>query len=385
MNIHSRTGQVTLVLLVFTAVKLVFALAKIILGYSYGSVAVTGDGMNDLTDIGSSVMIGLSVYLMMQPVNRKHPFGHARIEYVAASVIGVIILYAGVSVFVESVRRIWHHAVPVTEPLLVWVLASSLLVQIVLLLFLRRTKRKVESDMVGALGADAFSDLILTSTVLFSVLVEIYWHWHIDAYVGLMVACVLGCTGLKVIYGGIDKILGKKISPQEEREIISYVNSFDGVHGAHDLIVHDYGPGHRYISIHVEVDSRLDLLSAHEVADKVEWAMQQKYQSQVLIHIDPRNISDPHIAVVENEIRRLVEQIHPQWNVHDFLAVKKESYWDVHFDVSIGDERRESDKEIYCRIRDLIHQHHPEYRISVHIDRHYMISSQWSAEQDEQP
>ena len=132
MNIHSRTGQVTLVLVVFTIVKVVFALAKIILGYRYGAVAVTGDGMNDLTDVGSSIMLGLSVYLMMQPVNRKHPFGHARIEYVAASVIGVVILYAGVSVFVESVKRIWNHSIPNTEPLLIWILGISLLVQMCL-------------------------------------------------------------------------------------------------------------------------------------------------------------------------------------------------------------------------------------------------------------
>lgn len=377
MNVYSsRTKSVVFALIVFTIIKLLLASSKIGLGYWYGSVAVMGDGVHDLTDVGSSVMIGLSVYLMTKPANRSHPFGRARIEYVAASVIGVIILYAGISVLTEAVGRIFQPRDLVVEPVLLAVLVISLLVQTGLMFFFRYMKTKISSEMVNALGADAYSDLLMTVTVLVSICVEYFSGWKIDAFVGTAVSFALIGTGLKVLYDGLDKLLGKRVSENEEQAILTHIRSYEGVLGVHDLIVHDYGPGYRFISCHVEVDSRDDLVSAHRLIDKIERSLREKFLVQAVIHVDPRNVADPEVSIVENEIRRLVAEINPRWNVHDFYGTRMNGAWDLNFEVSVGEDTR-PDEEIYYAIRDAVKAKCSDCKLAICIDRHYIMSKLW--------
>ncbi|MCI5836467.1 MAG: cation diffusion facilitator family transporter [Veillonellaceae bacterium] len=368
-------------LAVYTLIKAALAGAKIGLGYWFGSVAVIGDGVHDLTDIGSSVMIALSLYLLAQPTNRRHPFGQARIEYVATGVIGAIILYAGLRVAMEAWDRIIHPQYLVIEPVLLGVLIGSVLVQLGLIAFFRRLAARTDSDLVTALTADAYSDMLLTISVLVSIAAQFLFTWQIDAYIGAMVALALLYTGWTILTRGVNKLLGKRIGEQEEREMLAYIRSLPEVEGVHDLIVHDYGSGLRFISFHVEVDSRMGLLGAHRIADYIEWAVQDKYRAQVTVHIDPRNVADPEAALVENEVRRMVAEINPSWNVHDFFADRRSYGWRVHFDVSVGDETRERDEEIFRWICDTIRLRHPEYRISLVVDRNYIRGNVWTQEE----
>ncbi len=370
-----RIKLVTLALVVFTLIKLLLAGGKLGLGYWFGSVAVMGDGVHDLTDVGSSAMIGLSIYLLIQPANRKHPFGKARIEYIATSVIGVIILYAGFSVLAEAIGRIFTPRDLIVEPVLLAVLIFSLIIQAGLMFFFRYMKKRTASEMISALDADAYSDLLLTATVLISIFVEYMTDFKIDAYIGTAVAFVLIGTGFKILYRGIEKILGKRISRQEEREMIGHINEFEGIYGVHDLIVHDYGPGCRFLTCHVEVDSRSSFLEAHRLADRIERSLRENFGAQAVIHVDPRNVADPEAAVVENEIRRLISQLNPAWNVHGFYGTQEDGIWNLQFEVSLEDDTNQSDEEIYKQIMGLIKKHYPNYRVSIIIDRHYVMST----------
>lgn len=364
--------QIGLLLLVYTVIKVLLSGGKMGLGYWFGSVAVVGDGLHDLTDIGSSFMIALSLYMMGKPVNREHPFGQARIEYVATSVIGVIILLAGFGVGAEALHRIMYPQYLVIEPVLIAVLVLSLAVQMGLILFFRRLKIRDGSDILAALTADAASDFLMTAGVLLAVGAQYIGGWQIDEYTGALVSLALLYTGMKVLYMGVDKLLGKGISLAEEQEILAAVTNMPGVEGAHDLIVHDYGPGLRFLSIHIEVDSRMNLLEAHHVADSIERRLRDKYKAQSLVHVDPRNISNPATLAVENNVRRLVAQVNPRWDVHDFFATKQGDIWAVHFDISVEDGTRDDDETIYRQVRQMIHARYPEYKLSIVVDRHYV-------------
>ena len=366
-----KKREMTVALVLYLTIKMMLSAAKIGIGYWFGSLAVMSDGMHDITDVGYGILIGLSVYMMMRPANYQHPFGRARLEYVMTGVVGVVILYAGITVLIESAERMFHPTPVPREPLLFGVLLASVIVQTGLIGGLRYWYRRTRSDMMRALVADGFSDMVITLGVLLALAIEIEIGWQIDAYVGAMVALMLLVTGVRILHRGLDKLLGKRVSASDERDILAFIASCPGVHGAHDLIVHDYGPGYKFMTCHIEVDSRSSFLEAHHIADNVERRMEMKYDVQALVHMDPRNLADPEAAMAENEVRRALALLDPNWIAHDIYATSTEMGWEISFDVSVGDSK-ESDVQIVQNIQEAVHRYHPEYRLMIRIDRHYL-------------
>ncbi len=363
--------EMSLALALYLAVKIGLSAAKIGIGHIFGSLAVMSDGMHDITDVGYGVLIGVSVYMMMRPANYRHPFGRARLEYVMTGVVGVVILYAGLTVLAESVTRVLHTNTVPYEPILFAVLLVSIAVQIGLIIGLRYWYRRTRSEMMRALVADGFSDMMITVGVLAALGIEFTMGWQIDAYIGGLVALMLLVTGVRILHRGLDRLLGKRVSAAEERDILAFIASCPGVHGAHDLIVHDYGPGYKFMTCHIEVDSRNSFLEAHRIADEVERRIETEYDAQALVHMDPRNLSDPEAAVAENEVRRALAMLDPNWVAHDVYAVATKAGWDISFDVSVGDTP-EDDAQIVRDIHHAVHRYHPEYRLLIRIDRHYL-------------
>lgn len=368
-----KAREMTLALTVYLAVKIVLSAAKIGIGYWFGSLAVMGDGMHDITDVGYGVLIGVSVYMMMRPANYQHPFGRARLEYVMTGVVGVVILYAGLSVLAESVMRVMDPVAVAYEPLLPGVLIISAVLQAGLIIGLRYWYRRTRSEMIRALVADGFSDMAITVGVLAALGIEFTLGWQIDAYIGGLVALMLLVTGVRILHRGLDKLIGKRVSAEEERDILAFISSCPGVYGAHDLIIHDYGPGCKFMTCHIEVDSRNSLVEAHRIADEVERRMETEYDAQALVHMDPRNLADPAAAVAENEVRRAIAMLDANWVAHDVYAMATPTGWDISFDVSVGDAVQ-SDTQIVQDIRRAVRRHHPEYHLTIRIDRHYLSS-----------
>lgn len=366
-----KIREMTLALALYLTVKTSLSAAKIGIGYWFGSLAVMSDGMHDITDVGYGVLIGVSLYMMMRPANYQHPFGRARLEYVMTGVVGVVILYAGLSVVAESVVRAMNPVAVNYDPILPGVLIISAIVQAGLIVGLRYWYRLTGSEIMRALVADGFSDIVITLGVLAALVIEFTVGWQIDAYIGGLVAAMLLMTGVRILQRGLDKLLGKRVNAEEEREILEFISSCPGVYGAHDLIIHDYGPGYKFMTCHIEVDSRNSFIEAHRIADEVERRMETQYDAQALVHMDPRNLADPKAAVAENEVRRALAMLDPKWVVHDVYAMATSNGWNISFDVSVGDAT-ETDAQIVRDIRRTVQRHHPEYHLTIRIDRHYL-------------
>lgn len=310
-------------------------LGKLVVGILTGSVSITADAMNNLSDAASAIVTLVGFKLAERPADKEHPYGHARYEYLSGLAVAAMIVIIGFELGKTSVEKIFHPtAVALTVPA-VAVLAGSILVKLWLSGFYLKLGKQIDSTTIRATAQDSRNDVIATLAVLLAAGVEVLTHWRIDGYMGLAVALFILYSGVELAKQTISPLLGEAASPELRKWIIAVVESHPSVLGYHDLMVHDYGPGQRFASLHVEMDEKEDPLLCHEIIDDLERECLEKHNVHLVIHYDPIVTGDAELEAMRSQVCLLLQQRDPRLSIHDFRMVKGQGHSNLIFDVSL--------------------------------------------------
>ncbi|MCD1147418.1 cation diffusion facilitator family transporter [Peptoniphilus sp. KCTC 25270] len=345
--------------------------SKIAIGTITGAVSITADGINNLTDMLSSIVSLVSFKISEKPADKEHPFGHARIEYLASIAVGIIIFWAGISLLRESVDSILHPKEISTSIWTFVVLILSIIVKFGLYKYNTNLGKRVSSELIYATGMDARNDVIATSGVLLSMIVLLIFSINIDGFVGLLVTVVIFKSGWDILKTTMDQILGEGPDSEKVREVKEFISSFEGVLGIHDLMVHDYGPSKKFLTVHVEVNAEEDIIELHEIIDHIERELEHQYGVNATIHMDPIQVNDPKTMEVRNYIEKKLASIDKKLGFHDFRIVERYQGINVIFDILVPLEYEKTEREIIEELNRVVALEHPEYQLIVTFDLDY--------------
>ena len=323
---------------------------KLAVGTISGSVAITADAMNNLSDATSSVVTLIGFKLAEKPADEHHPYGHARYEYLSGLAVAGMILIIGFELGKSSVEKILAPtAVELSIPVAV-VLVSSILVKLWMSFFNRKLGNYISSTTLQATAADSRNDAISTTAVLVATLIELFTSWKIDGYMGLAVAVFILYSGINLARDTISPLLGENASPELRELIISVLADHPEILGYHDLMIHDYGPGQRFASMHVEMDQKADPLECHELIDNLERECLKLHRVHLVLHYDPVVTGDQEQDRIRDVVESILKQEDTRITVHDFRMVRGKGHTNLIFDVALPPERMKDKKNIKKRL-----------------------------------
>jgi len=319
---------------------------KLIVGTLSGSVSITADAMNNLTDAASSIVTLIGFKLAEKPADEHHPYGHARYEYLSGLGVAGLVVVIGFELAKTSVEKIFNpQAVEFTIPVAA-VLLGSIAVKLWLSVFNRKLGKHIDSTALLATAADSRNDVISTSAVLVAGVIEWLTTWRIDGYMGLGVALFILYSGITLARETISPLLGETASPELQKLIVDTVSRQEMVLGYHDLMVHDYGPGQRFASLHVEMDQKEDPLLCHEIIDNLERKCLEEHNVHLVIHYDPVVTGDEALEQTRQFVAEVLRQRDERMSLHDFRMVQGKGHTNVIFDVALPHDLKGSEKEI---------------------------------------
>lgn len=324
---------------------LLFA-GKLIVGTLSGSVSVTADAMNNLSDATSSIVTLIGFKLAEQPADEEHPYGHARFEYLSGLAVAALIIVIGFELGKSSIQKIITPEPVQFSLVLVIVLIGSVAVKLWLSLFNRSLGKRIESTTLLATAADSRNDCIATGAVLLAAILERQLDIRVDGWFGLGVSVFILYSGAGLAKQTISPLLGETASPELQALIVDYVSANPKVLGYHDLMVHDYGPGRRFASLHVEMDHNEDPLLCHEIIDDMERECMKSHNIQLVIHYDPVITDDPELTRLHGVVERLLQAYDARLCIHDFRMVQGTGHTNLIFDVAIPSDLQQRQKEI---------------------------------------
>ena len=334
---------------------LLFAL-KLLVGTLSGSVSITADAMNNLSDAASAIVTLIGFKLAEKPADEDHPYGHARYEYLSGLAVAAMIIVIGFELAKTSVQKIIAPtAVEFSIPVAV-VLIGSILVKLWLSLFNRTLGKHINSSALLATSADSRNDSISTTAVLVAALVELFTNWRVDGYMGLAVALFILYSGAMLAKDTISPLLGETASPELRDLIVSVVTAQPKVLGYHDLMVHDYGPGQRFASMHVEMDQKEDPLECHELIDNLERTCLKQHNVHLVIHYDPVVTGDEEQDRIKNVVEEILQSIDPRISFHDFRTVRGKGHTNLVFDIALPAEMMGQKKQIKKQLDEILAQ-----------------------------
>ena len=356
MNTRIRSAVGSLSGAVGIICNLLLFAGKLLVGTLAGSVSITADAMNNLSDASSAIVTLLGFRLGRMPADREHPYGHARFEYLSGLGVAVMIIVIGFELAKSSVQSILDPVAVAFTPLTLAVLVGSTLVKLWLMLFYRKLGKMIDSSTLMAASADSRNDVLATSAVLIAGLVESWFNIRVDGFMGLAVALFILWSGWNLAKETISPLLGENAGPELRELILDYVSAQPKVLGCHDLMVHDYGPGQRFASLHVEMDMREDPLYCHELIDDMERECLRNHNIHLVIHYDPVVTDDPELNARKEQVTSILASHDPRLKIHDFRMVKGFSLTNLVFDVTLPLDLRGQEKEIQKLVEDQLNE-----------------------------
>ena len=330
--------------------NLLLSAGKFLAGLLTGSIAVTADAFNNLSDAGSSVVTLAAFLLAAKQADDDHPFGHGRIEYLTGLLVAAAILLVGVELARTSLEKILQPEAVDFSWLSVGILCASILVKLWMSAFNRRLSRRIGSAAMAATAADSLSDVVATSAVLLGTLAGHFFSLRIDGWVGILVAAFILRAGWEAAKDTLDPLLGQSPDPDLVESIQKAVLAHPQVTGVHDLIIHDYGPGRRMMSLHAEVPMDADVLEVHDVIDNIERELKETFHIEAVIHMDPIATKDPQTNALREKMAALVREIDPAMTIHDFRMTVGPDHQNLIFDVVVPHKCPLSDEEVKAAI-----------------------------------
>lgn len=343
-NIRARIGKLSGAVGIIC--NCLLAAGKLIVGHMTSSMSITADGLNNLSDGASSIVTLLGFKLAEKPADRKHPYGHARIEYIAGLTVAVMILFIGLELGKSSVQKFINPEPIEFSFTAVWVLCASILVKLFMMLFNLKMGRKINSNALLATAADSRNDVITTSAVLAASIVEHFYDVRIDGVMGIAVSLFILYSGIKLAGETMSPLLGEGANSELQKQITDYINGCPMVLGCHDLMVHDYGPGRRYASIHVEIDKNEDPMACHARIDRMERECLKNYGTHLVIHYDPVVTDDPEVNSTKRLVNTIIKVRDGRLTIHDFRMVDDGESVKMSFDMILPEDLRGQEQSI---------------------------------------
>lgn len=345
--------------------------AKITAGLFSGSVSITADAVNNLSDASSSIISLFGFKLACRPADEEHPYGHGRYEYLAGLMVAFIIMVIGAELLRNSVMKIIHPTVVEFSWLSVGVLSFSILLKLWMMIFNNKVGRIINSKTLFAAAADSRNDVITTAAVLIAALLSRFTTLELDGIMGVLVALFILYSGFGLVRDTLDPMLGK--APDEElvNAIREKILSYSGVLGTHDLMVHDYGPGRQFASVHVEMAAEDDPLVSHEIIDSIERDFLKNDGLHMIVHYDPISTKDSLVTELREWISEQIKFLDARLSIHDLRIVKGKNRMNVIFDCVVPNDMQIGEKEIKCFVNNIISEKYPEYTAVITIDRSY--------------
>ena len=350
-------------------INLLLFAGKFITGTLAGSISITADAVNNLSDAASSVISFVSFRISAKPADRDHPFGHERFEYVASLIVSFIILIIGFELFTDSLDKIIHPAETEFSLLAVCVLVVSICFKLILYFFYRSVGRAVDSSVMMASSADSLSDVVSTGAVLIALFVSHLTGINLDGYIGAAVAIFIFISGLKILNENKNHIIGTAPDPKFVEKIKSEARSHPEILGIHDVMIHNYGTSRCFATFHAEVDGRDDIFKSHDVIDLIERDVFEKYGVQCVIHLDPIETDNELVNELREDIYESVKGIDERLSVHDFRFVPGVTHTNLIFDVFVPFEVTTGDEELRRLINAKVKSISTGYHTVITFDR----------------
>ena len=369
-DVRERYGKLAGLVGIFT--NLILSVAKIIVGLTVNSIAIIADGINNLTDTASSAVTLIGFVLASKPEDMEHPYGHARFEYLAGMVVSLLVIALGIKLLMSSLDKVINP-----DPLqfsipAVLVLAAAIGVKIWQALFYIRTGEEIQSSTLKATGMDSRNDVIATSAILISIFIEKFTGIQLDGYMGCLVAIFIIYSGIQLIRETTSPLLGKAPDPGLVREIEDRICSEEGVLGIHDLVVHDYGPGRIFASVHIEVDAHDDLIKSHDMIDNIERTIGKDLKLDLVVHMDPLETHDPLTIELNEKVNKILSQLDGVVGFHDLRVVAGYTHSNIVFDIVISPECKLKESHIKNYVEEQLQLLDKTYYVVVNFDKSYV-------------
>lgn len=345
---------------------------KYAVGFLCGSVSVMADALNNLSDAGSSVVTLIGFHFAGKKPDPEHPFGHGRIEYISGLIVAGLIMYMGLELLQSSIRKIFSPEDMQINAITIVILSISILVKVYMAVYNRGLGKRIDSSAMKATAIDSLSDCIATSVVLLSIILYYFTRINLDGISGVVVAVFILLAGFTSAKETLSPLLGEAPDAEFVKSVEELVLSHKDVVGIHDMIVHDYGPGRRMISLHAEVSGKEDVYKLHDLMDVIEYELRERFQCEAVLHMDPIEADDEKVMGLRKEVEKLVKEMDDELSIHDFRMVEGPTHTNLIFDVVLPQGYSRSDEEVSLEIQQRILARWQNYFAVIKVEKKYI-------------
>lgn len=375
-KVSVRTAYGVLASVVGIFCNVLLFVVKGAVGFFLHSVSVMADAFNNLSDAGSSIVGLVGVRMASKPADEEHPFGHGRIEYIAALVVSFLVLQVGFTFFKDSIRKIQNPEELKFQAVSVIILVLSIGVKLWMGMFNKKLGKKIDSKVMMATATDAMGDVVTTTATIASVLFFKITGINIDGIVGIGVSLMVMWAGIGIAKDTLEPLIGEAVAPEEYVRISRFVEKYEGIVGSHDLIVHNYGPGRSMASIHAEVPNDVDIEVSHEIIDRIERDAAKRLGIFLVIHMDPVETKDAHVLEVRHQVEQILDAVDFRVSIHDFRMVDGKEQINLIFDMVVPFEySTQKQNELKMTLRKLLQMADKRYQCVITIERSYVASA----------
>lgn len=346
-------------------VNFILFVAKFLLGLFTNTISLTSDAINNLSDLLNNIVGYIGMKLSLIPPDKEHPYGHGRIEYVASLLIGIFILFFGFELFQQNILKIITPTPYKVSSTMYFVLMISIILKFILFRMNLFIGKKIDAKTLVAIAKDAFNDVLINVVMIINLIVYQVWHINVDGYTGLIISVVILLSGQSILKEMIDGIIGQKNDEAFLRKIKEVVLSSKYAYGAHDLVLHNYGAGNYWGSIHVEVSSELSILEVHNEFDKIEKDILEKFHVKLVIHLDPIEYMNQTRSLGLKKVQQILNAIYHRYDLHDFRFVHRNQISGFEFEIELEYEAKKKEKVAYALIEAEIKKLDSEYFVDV--------------------
>ncbi len=369
-EVRTRYGMLASVVGIFCNV-LLFSV-KLTIGLILSSLAVTADAFNNLSDAASSIISFIGVKMAGKPADAEHPFGHGRIEYIAALIVSFLVIEVGFTFFKSSISKILHPEEISFDLVPFVILILSILVKLWMAFFNNKLGKRIDSKVMLATAADSLGDVITTSATVLSIIICHFTSINVDAIAGLIVSAIVIWSGISIAKDTLEPLIGERVPAELYQKITDIVESYDGIVGTHDLIVHNYGPNRSMATIHAEVPNDINIDVSHEIIDKIERDVKKDLNILLVIHMDPVEMRDEEVLSLREKTSRIVHALDPELNFHDFRVLKENEQRNLIFDLVVPDSYSEKDaNRVMHQLVSLLHEMDGNVECIITLDRSF--------------
>ena len=356
-----RTKYGTLSSLTGIVVNFILSITKVVIGIISNSMSIISDGLNNITDAGSSVITMIGFKMSQKKVDDDHPWGHGRMEYIAAFIVDMLIVLVGIELFKSSIDKIINPVMPDISTITITILVIAIIAKLWLFFFYKKIAKTINSEAIKGNAYDSISDVISTFVVLMSAIVAKFANISIDGYVSILVSIFILFTGFKALKETVDILLGTKPDPELVKGIEEFTKKYDMIVGIHDMMIHDYGPGRKIVSFHAEVPANSDICMAHDIIDQMEQDIYEEFNCITTIHMDPIEVDDEEINKMRDITEKIVKEINENYSIHDFRMTNGGGRINLIFDLVIPREEKVDKDKLKTQVQQKIHSENPKY------------------------